>query len=148
MQTRILFLFSMLIFGVFSVEIGGLCSDKAILEDREYNFLQNINGDKKLAFNKIASCASLRTGEDNSACCYIKVKFRNKVADKKFTHRGCTIIRMNEWNNMDDTIDYYEGNITNFYANSATPIDKVDVDIDCGSNYLKLAGLLLLALLL
>ena len=145
MQTRILFLFSMLIFGVFSVEIGGLCSDKAILDDYE---LQNINIDKKLAFNKIASCASLRTEIDNSACCYIKVKFRNKVADKKFTHRGCTIVQMNEWNNMDDTIDYYEGNITNFYANSATPIDKVDVDIDCGSNYLKLAGLLLLALLL
>jgi hypothetical protein len=145
MQTRILFLFSMLIFGVFSVEIGGLCSDKAILDDYE---LQNLNVDKKLAFNKIASCASLRTGEDNSACCYIKVKFRNKVADKKFTHRGCTIIRKNEWNNMDDTFDNYEGNITNFYANSATPIDKVDVDIDCGSNYLKLAGLLLLALLL
>ena len=49
---------------------------------------------------------------------------------------------------MDDTFDNYEGNITNFYVNSATPIDKVDVDIDCSSNYLKLAGLLLLALLL
>ena len=146
MQTRILFLFSILIFGVFSAELGGLCSDKAILDD--YEFLQNINGDKKLAFNKIASCASLRTEIDNSACCYIKVKFRNKNADKKFTHRGCTIVSMSEWNNMDNTIDYYEGNITNYYADSSTPIDKVDVDIDCSSNYLKLAGLLLLALLL
>ena len=119
----------MLIFGVFSAEIGGLCSDKAILDDYE---LQNINVDKKLAFNKIESCASLRTEEENNACCYIKVKFRNKVEDKKFTHRGCTIIRKNEWNNMDDTFDNYEGNITNFYVNSATPIDKVD--IDCSSN--------------
>lgn len=149
MQTRNLFLFSLLIICIYSQNIGGECSKKAIL-DSSYEFKNSIYDDHKSAFNEVASCASLRTDSLDTYCCYIKVKFKNKTADKKFTHRGCTVISQTQFNDMDQTIDDYEEKISNYYSNNQDEeyqLEKVDVHIDCGSKYIKLAGLILLAFL-
>ena len=51
---------------------------------------------------------------------------------------------------MDKTIDDYEDKISNYYSSHQDEeyqLEKVDVHIDCGSKYIKLAGLILLAFL-
>ena len=131
---------------IIGYTFSSLCSTKTILESNqiptEYSY-----ADRKVAYNEIASCASLRTAEndqiDNHACCYLKVKFKNKDADKKFTHKGCIELSLDQMGNIDNTIESLESSIS-------TPenIEKVDVDIDCSSKYLKLAGLILLSFLL
>lgn len=131
---------------IIGYTFSGYCSEKAILESNrlptEYTY-----DDRKLAYNEIASCASLRTTSsttaDEKACCYLKVKFRNKEADKKFTHRGCIALTISEMSDIDKTIDDLEDKIE-----EPENIEKADIDIDCSSKYLKLAGLILLSFLL
>ena len=146
MQNKIVFFLSIVSFLILYIspayQLGGLCSDKFILEDGKLKY--DIYEDHKEAFNGIASCVSLRSTID-TACCYLKVKFKNEAADKKYTHRGCVELYGGEWNGIKDVINNFENNIT---AASGEGISIKDVDIDCHSNLIKITGLILLAFLL
>ena len=146
MQNKIVFFLSIVSFLILYVspayQLGGQCSDKYILENGKLKY--DIYEDHKEAFNGIASCVSLRSTID-TACCYIKVKFKNEAADKKYTHRGCVELYGEEWNGIKDVINAFESNIT---AASGEGISIKDVDIDCHSNLIKITGLILLAFLL
>ena len=146
MQNKIVFFLSIVSFLILYVspayQLGGQCSDKYILENGKLKY--DVYGDHKEAFNGIASCVSLRSTID-TACCYIKVKFKNEAADKKYTHRGCVELYGEEWNNIKSVINAFESNIT---ASSGEQISIKDVDIDCHSNLIKITGLILLAFLL
>ena len=146
MQNKIVFFLSIVSFLILYVspayQLGGLCSDKYILENGKLKY--DIYEDHKEAFNGIASCVSLRSTID-TACCYIKVKFKNEAADKKYTHRGCVELYGEEWNGIKEVINAFESNIT---AASGEQISIKDVDIDCHSNLIKITGLILLAFLL
>ena len=88
MKIRIIFLLLALIIVVKNeTVIGGSCGDKGILNG--YTLSGDNYTDIKLAYNGVASCSSLNTKDPQAICCYAKVKFKNKVADQKFTHRGC-----------------------------------------------------------
>ena len=147
MQNKIVFFLSIVSFLILYVspayQLGGLCSDKYILENGKLKY--DIYGDHKEAFNGIASCVSLRSTID-TACCYIKVKFKNEAADKKYTHRGCVELYGEEWNGIKDVISAFESNITE--DGNGEKITVKDVDIDCHSNLIKITGLILLAFLL
>ena len=69
-------------------------------------------------------------------------KFRNKAADKKFTHKGCIEVSGPEWGSIGSFISSTNNRI------NTTNIDKVDVDVDCNSKFIKLTALVLLAFLL
>jgi hypothetical protein len=146
MQNKIVFFLSIVSFLILYVspayQLGGQCSDKYILENGKLKY--DIYEDHKEAFNGIASCVSLRSTID-TACCYLKVKFKNEAADKKYTHRGCVELYGEEWNGIKDVINNFENNIT---AASGEGISIKDVDIDCHSNLIKITGLILLAFLL
>ena len=147
MQNKIVFFLSIVSFLILYVspayQLGGNCKDKYILD--EYSRLtHDVYEDHKEAFNGIASCVSLRSTID-TACCYLKVKFKNEAADKKYTHRGCVELYGGEWNGIKEVINAFESNIT---AASGEQISIKDVDIDCHSNLIKITGLILLAFLL
>ena len=119
-----------------------VCDDKQVI----YNygiFNKSTYGDYKFAYHGVSSCAAL-TSDDDKGCCYIKVKFKNEVADEKYTHRGCIQLTFEEWSKIDETIQKLENNIDENNRN----VTKVDVDIDCNSKLIKLTGLILLAFLL
>lgn len=120
---------------------GGNCKDKAILDDSR-QLIGDSYSDYKQVYNGIASCGSLKSTL-NTACCYIKVKFRNTQADKKtFTHYGCIEVYDYEFNDIKTLINNYKSNIT------TQVIDKTKVDIDCHSKLIKLTGLILLFFIL
>ena len=129
-----------IISAINSYTLGNTCSNKTILTSSGSLYYDDIS-DHKEAFNKISSCATLRSNY-NTTCCYIKVKFRNRAADKKFTHRGCIQVTRTEWGNIDSFIANTRNHI------NTTNIDKVDVDVDCNSKFIKLTALVLLAFLL
>ena len=99
--------------------------------------------DYKYAYHGVSSCASL-SSDDGTSCCYIKVKFKNEIADEKYTHRGCIQVTFDQWEDIDAYIQTLENNIATYNTN----VTKVDVDIDCNSKFIKLTGLILLAFLL
>ena len=142
MQTKILIsvLVSLSIISINSYTLGNTCNNKTILTSSGSLYYDDIL-DHKEAFNKISSCASLRSSQ-NTSCCYIKVKFRNRAADKKYTHRGCIEVSGTEWSDIDSFIANTRNRI------NTTNIDKVDVDVDCNSKFIKLTALVLLAFLL
>ena len=140
MQTKLMLFLLLTLFG-FVTLIGGECKSKAVLDGN--NFLYDTYEDQKSAFHGAASCISLRS-EDNSMCCYLKIKYRNRQADKKFTHRGCTQITGANIDNIDNYIDEFEQSIKAANEN----IDKIDINIDCNSKFMKITGLVLLAFLL
>ena len=146
MQNKILFFILFVLSLILSVtsayKLGNDCSSKTIL-DRKGILLYNGYADHKSAFNGIGSCISLHSG-DNTVCCYIKVKFKNKEADQRFTHRGCIEIKENEWAVIKETINQLERNITS----PNITVEKQDVEIDCHSKLIKLTGLILLTFLL
>ena len=123
--------------------LGSNCTDKRILDGNR--LIYSSYEDHKSAYNHISSCTSLKSRQDY-ACCYIKIKFRNSVSDKKYTHRGCIEISGNEWADIDGPISSIKNNLTSSDVN--VTLDKKKVSIDCNSNYLKIAGLLIFALLL
>ena len=133
---------SLILYVSTDYQLGGYCSDKFILESGKLKY--DIYEDHKEAFNGIASCVSLKSTID-TACCYMKVKFKNEAADKKYTHRGCVELYGEEWNGIKEVISNFESNIT---ASSGESITIKDVDIDCHSNLIKITGLILLAFLL
>ena len=141
METKMMLFLLLTLFGCV-ILLGGECEDKAILNGN--NFIYDTYEDQKSAYHGAASCVSLRSDEDNSLCCYMKIKFRNRAADKKFTHRGCIPMLGTNARNMKQFIKEYEQSIKDTNEN----IDKVDINIDCNSKFMKITGLVLLAFLL
>ena len=141
MQMQILIL-SILTFYANLYTLGSECDSKAILSGN--SLIEDTYADCKKAFNGYASCISLRS-DDESLCCYIKVKFKNKQADKKFTHKGCIQLGATSLQDVKATTKYYEQALEN---DESQNFSKVDVSIDCNSKFIKLTGLLLLAFLL
>ena len=146
MKNKILFFISLVLTLFVTVKseytLGNVCNTKRIL-DGNSRLIYDGYADHKSAFNGIGSCISLHSN-DNTACCYIKVKYKNKEADKKFTHRGCIEITADEWQDIKNVIKGLEGNITH----QNITVEKQDVEIDCHSKLIKLTGLILLAFLL
>ena len=118
------------------------CEVKQVIYNN-YVLRESSYADYKFAYHGVPSCASL-TSDDDTGCCYIKVKFKNEIADEKYTHRGCIQLTFEEWSKIDETIQKLETNI----AKNNLNVTKVDVDIDCNSKFIKLTGLILLAFLL
>ena len=135
------------------------CSDKAILTKSGNNYTianNDITGDKTLAFNGVASCASLETDE-NEVCCYIKVKFENEQLDEKFTHKGCISINQARLYDdadpdIDDMIEDLEENHDYYLGKDSDGDDLLlkykNVEIDCSSRFIEIAGFALLLFLL
>ena len=59
------------------------CDDKAILE-KNFELRYSADNDYTGAYNKVSSCATLSTTNSDTACCYIKLKFKNEIYDEKF----------------------------------------------------------------
>ena len=148
MKIKIIFLLLALIIGVKNqTTMGQKCEDKSIFSSPN-SLSESTYSDVKFVYNKVASCASLKTADDDAICCYAKVKFKNKEADEKFTHTGCIEVTAKEYDNgiknlvkeLEDKLE--ENDLDENYQN----IKKVDVEIDCKSKYMKLTGLFLLSL--
>ena len=139
-KTELFLLVILTLIASANLEEGSHCDGKTILSGN--NFLYDTFEDYKAAYHGAASCVSLHSDED-SICCYMKVKFRNKEADKNFTHRGC--VQMSNFTNIKGYTKEYEKRIEAEHENK---IDKVDIDIDCNSKFITITGLVLLALLL
>ena len=143
MHTKIIFqIFFVLMLASNTYEEMG-CKVKQVIDNNNYVLRESSYADYKLAYHGVPSCASL-TSDPDAGCCYIKVKFKNEIADEKYTHRGCIQLTFEEWSKIDETIQRYETNIPLHNPN----VTKVDVDIDCNSKFIKLTGLILLAFLL
>lgn len=142
MHTKIIFqiFFVLMLASITYEEIE--CEVKQVFYDN-YVLRESTYGDYKYAYHGVSSCAAL-TSADNTGCCYIKVKFKNQVADEKYTHRGCIQLNMSEWSDINTYIAYLEKQIGTYNQN----LTKIDVDIDCNSKFIKLTGLILLAFLL
>jgi hypothetical protein len=142
MHTKIIFqIFFVLMLSSNTYEEMG-CEVKQVIYNN-YVLRESSYADYKFAYHGVPSCASL-TSDDDTGCCYIKVKFKNEIADEKYTHRGCIQLTFEEWSKIDETIQKLETNI----AKNNLNVTKVDVDIDCNSKFIKLTGLILLAFLL
>ena len=144
MKIKIIFLLLALIIVVKNeTVIGGNCGAKGILNGN--SLIGDTYSDIKLAYNGVASCASLNTDNEEAICCYAKVKFKNKEADRKFTHRGCREVNATEYDSgVKNLVKDLEKGINAEDSN----IQKVDVEIDCNSIYMKLTGIFLLSLCL
>jgi hypothetical protein len=124
------------------------CDDKAILDN--FVLTRSLDADYTGAYNKVSSCATLSTTNSSTACCYIKLKFKNEIYDEKFTHKGCIEVSLADYlledADFDKLIDDVE-NLTNTYnGNRNITVDKLS--IDCSSKFIQLAGISLLLLLL
>ena len=142
MQVHSLFLLIALVTVPFCTSME--CTDKSLLNGYE---LGVNNADVTKAYNKVASCATLTT-KDNEMCCYIKIKFDNNQYDETFTQKGCYVF--NTKNYLDEEFDFDEL-IENLENNVTSHNDQIEVDkisIDCSSRFLQLVGLSLLLLLL
>ena len=144
MHTKIIFQIFFVLKLVSNTYKAYECDDKQVI-DKDGGFTKSTYGDYKFAYHGVSSCASL-TSDPNTGCCYIKVKFKNEIADEKYTHRGCIQVTFDQWEDIDAYITELENNIASCDQNKN--ITKVDVDIDCNSKFIKLTGLILLAFLL
>ena len=140
MQTKIVLGFLALIMAIYAYDLGRDCSTKALLNGKVLSYSTYAN--TKRAYNGVASCESLKTAQ--YSCCYMKIKFKNTVADEKFTHRGCIEITSEEYSE----IKAYRNNLEDLLIQNNYNISKVDIDIDCNSKIIKLTGLIFLAFLL
>ena len=145
MNTKVICLFLALIAASAPTDVGRSCSEKAIIIGVGDSLTYSKYANYDRVYHGIASCYSLSVDNEDELCCYIKNHFKSEEADKKFTHKGCIPV---PYERLKDGIDKYikllktniEGNVKN--------ITKVDIDIDCSSNFIKLTGLLLIAFLL
>lgn len=126
-----------------SYQLGSQCSSKYILSDSR--LMYDSYADYKTAYHDVSSCASLRSNY-NTACCYLKVKFKNSISEEKYTHKGCIEVNSSEWEDIKNVVRAFENNITSSDVN--VTLSKKKVSIDCHSNYIKFAGLFIFALLL
>ena len=147
MNTKVICLFLALIAASAPTDIGTSCSEKAIIIDDgdslSLTYSKYANYDR--VYHGIASCYSLSVNKDDELCCYIKNHFKNEEADKKFTHKGCIPV---SYDNLTNGIDNYIKDLKAKIEDNVKNITKVDIDIDCSSNFIKLTGLLLIAFLL
>ena len=124
------------------------CKDKSILNSTYH--LEATDGDVEKAYNEVASCATLKTENDEAGCCYLKVKIKNTVYDETYTLKGCHEVSIEQYINedldFDDIVDSLEQNITS--ANSKSNIEVKKVNLDCSSKFIQFVGLSLLLLLL
>jgi hypothetical protein len=124
------------------------CDDKAILDN--FVLTRSLDADYTGAYNKVSSCATLSTTNSSTACCYIKLKFKNEIYDEKFTHKGCIEVSLADYlledTDFDKVIDDVEKLINDYNANKNITVDKLS--IDCSSKFIQLAGISLLLLLL
>ena len=124
------------------------CKDKSILNSTYH--LEATDGDVEKAYNEVASCATLKTENDEAGCCYLKVKIKNTVYDETYTLKGCHEVSIQQYIDedldFDDIVDSLEGNITS--ANSKSNIEVKKVNLDCSSKFIQFVGLSLLLLLL
>ena len=124
------------------------CKDKSILNSTYH--LEATDGDVEKAYNEVASCATLKTENDEAGCCYLKVKIKNTAYDETYTLKGCHEVSIQQYIDedldFDDIVDSLEGNITT--ANSKSNIEVKKVNLDCSSKFIQFVGLSLLLLLL
>ena len=124
------------------------CKDKSILNSTYH--LEATDGDVEKAYNEVASCATLKTENDEAGCCYLKVKIKNTAYDETYTLKGCHEVSIEQYIDedldFDDIVDSLEGNITS--ANSKSNIEVKKVNLDCSSKFIQFVGLSLLLLLL
>jgi hypothetical protein len=124
------------------------CDDKAILDN--FVLTRSLDADYTGAYNKVSSCATLSTTNTGTACCYIKLKFKNEIYDEKFTHKGCIEVSLENYlledADFDKLIDDTEASINTHNGNRNITVDKLS--IDCSSKFIQLAGISLLLLLL
>ena len=130
-------------------EYGGWCDEKLIFDKNKENYTlkHDTYQDYYAAYNKVPSCASLHTDE-NYACCYMKVKFKNNAADKTYTHYGCVQIGEKDIKEYGGDFKKLTKDFESEIERSNTILKKVKVSVDCNSNIIKLTGLVLLAFLL
>ena len=131
------------------------CSWKKIINS-DGKLSNSPNGDLTLAYNKVGSCISLQTDNDDEVCCYIKIRFKNELLDERFTHKGChpvptSYLLEDATTDIDDYIETLE--IDYDYATDTDELDDPyqieykSVEIDCISKFLTVGfGLLLLFL--
>ena len=128
------------------------CSDKSIFNSTSSSPLQLVatDGDVEKAYNEVASCATLKTENDEAGCCYIKVKIENTAYDETYTLKGCYEVSIEEYINdeldFDDLIDQLESHIQGNNTNKGIEVKKVN--LDCSSKYIQFVGISLLLLLL
>ena len=122
------------------------CKDKSILNSTYH--LTATDGDVEKAYNEVASCATLKTENDEAGCCYLKVKIKNTAYDETYTLKGCHEVSIEQYINedldFDDIVDSLKENITRAYSN----IEVKKVNLDCSSKFIQFVGLSLLLLLL
>ena len=125
------------------------CEDKEILQ-KNFKLRYSADQDYTKVYNKASSCATLSTTSTSTACCYIKLKFKNEIYDEKFTHKGCIEVSLADYllddTDFDKLIDDVENLINKFNGNRNITVDKFN--IDCSSKFIQLAGISLLLLLL
>ena len=124
----------------------GSCSEKTLFSS-SYK-LSDKTTDKTLAYNEAASCATLKPDSTTSGmmCCYIKVKFKNKDLDEKFTQKGCMEFDVTDAI-INDKFDEFKDNVEG-YIQDQSDVEVKKLSIDCSSKFLHLAGIALIFFLL
>ena len=124
----------------------GSCSDKTLFSS-SYK-LSDTTTDRTLAYNKAASCATLKPDGTSQGltCCYIKVKFKNKDLDEKFTQKGCMEFDVTDAI-KNDKFDEFKDNVEG-YIQEQSDVEVKKLSIDCSSKFLHLAGIALIFFLL
>ena len=123
----------------------GSCSEKTLFSS-SYK-LSDITTDRTLAYNKAASCATLKPDSTSGMmCCYIKVKFKNKDLDEKFTQKGCMEFDVTDAI-INDKFDEFKDSVEG-YIQDQNGVEVKKLSIDCSSKFLHLAGIALIFFLL
>ena len=124
----------------------GSCSEKTLFSS-SYK-LADITTDRTLAYNEAASCATLKPDSTSLGmmCCYIKVKFKNKDMDEKFTQKGCMEFDVTDAI-INDKFDDFKDSIKQ-YIEDQSVVEVKKLSIDCSSKFLHLAGIALIFFLL
>ena len=151
MKVNIVFLLVALLAVPFCVSEIYNCTSKSLFtEFGKYDLTSN-DADYDLAYNDVASCATLRTEKEDGICCYIKIKFENSLYDETYTQRGCHEISLSNVTELEDQdkdfdliIDEIEEGINK--VNDNVEVDKVS--LDCSSKFIQFVGISLLLLLL
>ena len=124
----------------------GSCSEKTLFSS--YYKLSDITTDRTLAYNKAASCATLKPDGTSHGltCCYIKVKFKNTDYDEKFTQKGCMEFDLTDVI-INDNFDEFKDSVEKYIADQSG-VEVKKLSIDCSSKFLHLAGIALIFFLL
>ena len=165
MKAILVFIVSAFLASFIISDYGEYCNSRKILDresitkadNRKYdnitlNRMDLFYDDNKVVYNKHRSCESLRSSDtDRPNCCYIKIKNKNEYSDKKYTHEGCIEMALERDGtelDVDDTIDYLEEYFTDNMTEAKKEVSDVKINIDCGSKFLQIASIALIALLL